>query len=230
MNDYVVKGTVSSLNLLRLVLRWQIGQFAMTGDLAQFYNRCKLIISQWNLQKFVWQEDLDPNGEILEAIIKTLIYGVKSVSAQSEFALEELADLIEPIDPVIAFFLRFCRYVDDLGESKANLEKCKELAAKASEHLAKVGLEVKGWTFSGEDPPAAVTKDGVSIGVAGMKWIPKLDAVEVKIPPLHFGKRNRGKLDEETAIFSGDFGDLDSFVPKNLSRRQAYSKFARFHI
>ena len=83
LNDYVVKGSVNSLNLLRLILRWSVGPVAFSGDLAQFYNRCKLVNSQWNLQKFLWCPDLNPEGEIVEAIVKTLIYRVKSVSAQS---------------------------------------------------------------------------------------------------------------------------------------------------
>ena len=226
LNDYVVKGSVSSLNLLRLVLRWQVGRFAMSGDLAQFYNSCKLVCQQWNLQRFVWSEDLDPDGEISEGVIKTLIYGIKSVSAQSEFALEELADMVEETDPELAAFLRFCRYVDDLGNSKPSLEQCQELSRRADELFARVSLECKGWSFSGQDPPERVTKDGFSIGVGGRRWIPKLDAVEVKIPALHFGKKCRGKLAENTLIFSGEFADLESFVPANLSRRQVSSKLA----
>ena len=226
LNDYVVKGSVSSLNLLRLVLRWQVGSFAMSGDLAQFYNRCKLATDQWNLQKFVWSKDLDPNGEILECVVKTLIYGVKSVSAQSEFALEELANSVSQSDPELAEFLRWCRYVDDLGSSETSKSRCLDISKRADQLFAKVGLEVKGWSFTGQDPSAAVSKDGISIGVAGMRWIPKLDALEVKIPALHFGKKVRGKLNENTPMFSGDFADLETFVPQNLNRRQIASKLA----
>ena len=43
---------------------------------------------------------------------------------------------------------------------------------------------------------------------------------------LHFGKRCKGKLDENTIMFNGDFGDLDKFVPTGLSRRQIASKLA----
>ena len=226
LNDYVVKGSVSSLNLLRLVLRWMVGPVALSGDLAQFYNRCKLVTHQWNLQKFIWNENLDPNGELLVGVVKTLIYGVKSVAAQSEFALEELAATVEDTDKELADFLRLCRYVDDLGSSKLSIQACKEITGRADTLFKKVGLDVKGWSYSGENPPEAVTKDGVSINVAGMKWTPSVDALEVRIPKLHFGKRKRGKLDENTVMFDGKFGDLDNFVPKKLSRKQIASKLA----
>ena len=198
MNDYVVKGSVNSLNLLRLILRWSVAPVALSEGLAQFYNRCKLVNSQWNLQKFLWCPNLNPEGEIVEAIVKTLIYGVKSVSAQSEYALEQLADIAETYDKELAAFLRLCRYVDDLASSHLSFQKCLDLSQKADELFSKVGLEVKGWVYSGQDPPESVSKDGFSVSVAGSRCIPKLDAVEIKIPVLHFGKKSRGKLDENT--------------------------------
>jgi len=168
-----------------------VGPVGVSGDIAQFYNRCKLLSHQWNLQKFVWIKDLNPEGEVVEGVIRTLIYGVKSVAAQSEFALEQLARSVESSDIQLAEFLRLCRYVDDLGSSKLSLDECKDITRRADELFAKVDLSVKGWSYSGEDPPSTVSKDGMSIGVAGMRWIPKVDAVEVRIPALHFGKRRR---------------------------------------
>ena len=88
LNDLVCKGKIESLNMVKVLLRFIVGLFALTGDLKQFYNTCKLYCSQWNLQRFLWVENLDPNGEILEAVMTTLIYGVSSVSAQSEYCYD----------------------------------------------------------------------------------------------------------------------------------------------
>ena len=49
--------------------------------------------------------------------------------------------------------------------------------------------------------------------------------MSVKIPPLHFGKKSRGKLLVGTEIFEGSFEDLEKFIPNPLSRRQVVSKF-----
>ena len=57
-------------------------------------------------------------------------------------------------------------------------------------------------------------------------WWPKLDVVLVKIPPLHFGKKSRGKLMVGTEIFDGSFEDLEKFCAKRLTRRQVVSKFS----
>ena len=117
-------------------------------------------------------------------------------------------------------------YVDDAGESKSTKEECLQLAKDADEVFALVGLHCKSWNFSGQDPDEKVSKDGVSLGVGGFKWFPKLDVFELKIPQLHFGKRRRGKLREDTKFFTGDESELDQFVPQSLSRRMVTSKFA----
>ena len=96
----------------------------------------------------------------------------------------------------------------------------------ADQLLSMVGLQCKGWTFSGEDPPEKVSKDGFNIKMGGMVWTPKIDAVEIPIPLLHFSWRLRGRLDDSTIFFEGDFGDLEKFVPVGLSRRQIASKLA----
>ena len=226
LNDLVCKGKVESLNLLKVMVRFIIGQFALTGDLQQFYNACKFSSDQWNLLRFLWVEDLDPDGKILEAVITTLIYGVKSVSAQSEFALSQLADFIREKNQELAMFLVLSRYVDDLLDSKATKQECVELADAADKLFEKVGLKCKGWNFSGEPPPSIVSKDGLSVGAGGFKWFPEGDFLELLIPGLHFGKARRGRVDDKVKIFDGAKDDMDSFVPEKLSRRQVSSKLA----
>ena len=179
----------------------------MSGDIAQLYNTCKLDPQQWTLQRFLWLKDLDPESTLEEGVITTLMYGVKSVSAQSGYAAEELAEIVKESGPELYMFLMFCIYVDDLANSNSTIMSCIDHAKRADELFATVSLECKGWTFTGEDPPERVTKDGLSLGVAGLRWIPKVEAVQVKIPVLHFGSRRRGKLDDKTTFFYGKFAD-----------------------
>ena len=59
LNDLTCKGRITSLNLSRLLLRFMAGQVAIAGDLSQFYKPCKLIPTQWNLQRILWKPNLD---------------------------------------------------------------------------------------------------------------------------------------------------------------------------
>ena len=72
LNDLVVKGRVVTLNLLRLLLRFQVGLAAVAGDLKQFYTSIGLNEKQWNLQRCLWREDLNPDGQVLEVVIQDL--------------------------------------------------------------------------------------------------------------------------------------------------------------
>ena len=67
--------------------------------------------------------DLNPENETLVGTITTLIYGVKSVAAQSEAGIRKLANFIQAKHPDLAEFLLQSRYVDDLGDSRSTLEE-----------------------------------------------------------------------------------------------------------
>ena len=63
-----------------------------------------------------------------------------------------------------------------------------------------------------------------------MKWYTKLDLIEPKVPPLHFGNSCRGRLvNVEFFESGGDFAKMDSFVPKKLTRRMIVSKRAALY-
>ena len=87
LNDAVVKGRVTTLNLVKMVLRFCVGKYAVQGDLKQFYASTKLVRDQWNLQRVLYRENLEIDAEVQEAVIKTLIWGIKCISAQSECAV-----------------------------------------------------------------------------------------------------------------------------------------------
>ena len=228
LNDLVCKGKIESLNLIKVLLRFVVGKAAFTGDLRQFYNACKLNNDQWNLQRFLWVENLDPDGEIIEAVMTTLIYGVASVSAQTEFAMLELADLIEESNPDLALFLRKSRYVDDLQESKTSQQKCLQLAQQSDNEFNKLGLSCKAWTFSGMPPSPTVSNDGLSVSIfGGFSWFSEIDILELKFPRLHFSKPRRGRVPLTVKYFDGcSVEDMELFVPNPLSKRQAASKVA----
>jgi hypothetical protein len=73
--------------LARLVLKFVMGSHAVTDNLSQFYNSLNLREDFFNLQRFLWRMNLGDMEETLQAVIVTLMYGVKSVSAQSEEAM-----------------------------------------------------------------------------------------------------------------------------------------------
>jgi len=144
-----------------------------------------------DLQRCLWRDNLDPDGQVKVIIIKTLIYGVRCVSAQMEAVMVRLAEGLRDKFPLLSDFLLNSRYVDDLADSSALFAELKKMINSADSLLVSVGLRCKGWSFSGEDPHPDTSDNGETVDVAGISWATKLDTLEVKVPPLHFGKKAR---------------------------------------
>ena len=60
---------------------------------------------------------LNPDGELTEALINSLIWGIKCVSAQNETSMVKLADKVKEENPALADFILNSRFADDQGHS-----------------------------------------------------------------------------------------------------------------
>ena len=80
--------------------------------------------------------------------------------------------------------------------------------------LNRGGLLLKGVTFSGKNPPAALSVDNSNINVARMKWFPKEDLLSLHISELNFAKKNRGKKPSQH----------QNIIPSKLTRRHCVSE------
>ena len=156
LNDACMKGRIPDMNLLRMVLRFSVGSAALVGDLSQFYNSFKLAEDQWNLQLFLWKEGMDPANETLVGVICTLIYGVKSVAAQSEAGIEKLAKFIQKKNPILAEFLLKSRYVDDLGVTGSSKADILARTQEADRILQHANMTVKKWVYAGDSSPVEI--------------------------------------------------------------------------
>ena len=86
---------------------------------------------------------MNPDGEVLEAIIRSLIRGVKSVSGQSETAMMKVSEENKQNNKEVSTTLVRDRFVDDLGKSMARMETLKALIAELDKLLQKVGFRAK---------------------------------------------------------------------------------------
>ena len=229
LNDLCVKGTPQLINIVTLILGWLAGPVAITGDASSFYNCIGLHEDHWTYQRILIRDQLDPGNKVVEAFIRTLIYGVTCVSAQSEEIISMLAEELWEKFPEVAVFLVFHRYVDDFGKAVETKEKAKELIEKTEEALDKISLKIKGWSESFKPPEEKLTEDGVSVSFAGLVWYPEVDTFKLYIQPTHFERKKRGKYPDDMKVFDGKFGTkMESFVPETLSLRNCTSVTARF--
>ena len=231
LNDNLAKGKTCLVNLFGMVMGWRIGKIAIHGDISQFYNCVLLDKRDWKFQKVVWYEDLNMENEMKKGVVGTLIYGVTCVSNQTEHTKRLLGDRVREsaetkIEEKVADFIADGFYVDDGGTSVPDEEEADALIEKTDEALGTIQMKVKGWSVSYRSPSSNVTDDA-TVGFAGMSWIPAIDSYSIKIQPLHFGKKKRGRFPDNLEVYSG--GSIADFVPKILTRWMCTSVTARIY-
>ena len=124
LSEFVVKGKISSLNLLKTVLQFLIESEDVQDDLKQFY--VSINLQPWNLQKTLIQLDLNSDDKLTKAVIDSLTWGIECVSAQNEISMVKLADEVKEENPALADFILYSRFADDQshsGEYRAVLKK-----------------------------------------------------------------------------------------------------------
>ena len=157
------------------------------------YNSVKLVEDDWCLQQHIWQKNLDPRKLPKKKVIKTLIWGVKSSGNQAERGLWETARLSAEEYPKVNQIVQNDTYVDDCLSGEENVKKALKRADELELVLNRGDLTRKGITFTGGDPPSALSTDDSSVNVAGMKWFPKKDLIALGIGELNFAKKQCGK-------------------------------------
>ena len=57
LNDLCCKGPIDTLDLLRVMLRFLIGKYALAADLTKMYNQFSLLPDRWNLQRILFFQE-----------------------------------------------------------------------------------------------------------------------------------------------------------------------------
>ena len=79
------------------------------------------------------------------------------------------------------------------------------------------GFTLKGFTVSGKDPDEALSSDGISVDTFGLRWFPRTDELSVKMDPLNFSRKVRGRKSVQ-----------EKGIPEVLEMRDCAGKVAEF--
>ena len=101
-------------------------------------------------------------------------------------------------------------YVNDCLSGESTSQERDETTNNLTLVLGRGGFKLKGFTFSGADPPAHLTEDGVSVMTFGMRYYSKDDELSINVGALNFAKKKRGKKPaEEIGVIPDDFTRRD---------------------
>ena len=216
LNDILAKGWNSLYKLQEILIHWSMHRVAVHTDISKMYNTVQLNQSDWCYQRYIWDPDLHPSIIPKEKVIKTLIYGVRSSRNQAEYGLRKVAELSQKAYPKVNHIVQNDIYVDDCITGEDGIDLAHHRADELEIVLNRGGFNLKGVSFSGEDPPTTLTEDGQMIFVGGMKWFVKEDMISINIGELNFAKKHRGRKPSSTV----------NVIPSKLTHRHCASKVA----
>ena len=128
LNDIHVKGRDNMNKLVEIFIRWTTLAAALHTDVQKMYNTVKLQEEDWCLQRYLWEENLNPSKFPQEKIIKTLIYGIKSSGNQAEYALRKTASASKFEYPEANIVIQKDVSVDDYLSEANTKEEVMQLA------------------------------------------------------------------------------------------------------
>ena len=156
------------------------------------YNSIRLHEEDWCYQLYLWDPELNPENIPKIAVIMTLIYGVKPSGNQAERGLRETARLQSKEYPRVNDVVQNDIYVDDCLSGENTSADRNKVTDDLAIVLSKTGFLLKGYTFSGYDPPEHLKQPDNTINVAGMKWYSKSDELGLNLGEMTFGRKSKG--------------------------------------
>ena len=213
LNSILAKGTNNMNKLIAILIKWRTHSVAFHTDVRKMYNTILLDKRHWQYHLYYWDNQLRVGIKPRIKVIKTAMYGVRSSGNVAESGIRKIAELTKDEFPKVYNVIKKSFYVDDCLSGDKSVDDANQLADPLTSALETGGFTLKGFIFSGEDPPEHLSKDGKTALVGGIKWTPKEDKISLKIPELNFNKKVRGRKLDSKGKFS------DNFTRKNCVSR-----------
>ena len=220
INDLLPKGGLS-LSIGSLIQNWKAFPIAASGDLANYYCRFALAPEFWPVQKFLWIDDLDPNGVPTTYYVKTIIYGLKPSGVVCHYGINKL---IEVFDCLRSLTL----YVDDAVAGFYSIDEAKEQVEDIVKTLTRFNLPFKGndMAVTGIQPPKEIVTEEGDVGINCVKWNPVTDTFKCNTPTLYLGKSDRGSLATVNICPADDADGILKWLPERFTLKDLLSKTA----
>ena len=213
LNSLLAKGVNSMNKLLEIVIRWTVWPFSFHCDIQKMYNTIFLKSEHWRYQMYLWRDDLDVERPPHRKVIKTAIYGLRPSGNLAQTGLRQTAEKTKNRFPRAHDIIMKDMYVDDCLSGAKSYDERLSNTDELKMALEKGGFSLKGFTFSGHDPPEHLSNDGKSVTVGGLKWFPKEDLLAINVGEVNFAKKYRGRKT----------GNITK-VPEKLTKRICVSK------
>ena len=142
LNHYLLKGPDLTNGLAGVLIRFRRYKVAVMCDIEKMFHQFYVREQDRDYLRFVWWENGDINGKIIDLRMKKHLFGAASSPACANYGLKHLASSITDKYPEASSFVQHDFYVDDGLTSVKNESTAIELEKDAQTICSNGGLRL----------------------------------------------------------------------------------------
>jgi hypothetical protein len=201
LNAQLLMGA-ANYSMTETLIAWRRGRYALSCDIAKFYNNLRLHPEHYNLHMAVWRRSMSPSADPEVFALVRHFYGISSTAALMKAVMEDAAARETALGlHDVAFAIRKA-FVDDVSKSLDDMEQLRILKKQLGSFLLSHSLPVKGFALTGSKPDASLSPTD-SIMVVGLHWFSETDMTQLNIPTIYQGRKTKGRFRNGTKFLTG---------------------------
>ncbi|XP_062703587.1 uncharacterized protein LOC134286039 [Aedes albopictus] len=143
LNDALMVGPQVQDDLVAIILRFRIPQFAIISDIEKMYRQIGMNPNDQMLQLILWRDT--PSEPIRTYQLTTVTYGTSSAPYLATKCLQTLAEIRSTSHPAAAAVVGKDFYMDDLLTGVNSIEEGQELVQQLLQLMNSAGLQLRKW-------------------------------------------------------------------------------------
>ena len=191
LNDLLHSGPNLLPNLIDLICRWRIYQFAFSADIEKMYRQILLHDEDQHMQSILWRKSSSAPVEVYR--LRAVTYSLVSATFLAQCTIKQLAVDHQTEFPLGAKVLQEEVYMDDVLSGAHSLDNAKIKRLDIIELLKVGGFPTRKWSSNDTKiinwlsphllaiDPLEFTDKGTFLAVLGILWWPQKDSFCFKL-------------------------------------------------
>ena len=175
LNEHLEKGPNYINSLPNVLMAWRFDKVAYTGDVRKMFNQVLIHPDDQVFHRFLWRTNESLKPKVYQW--KRLNFGDKPAPDIAAGAIITLAKASQDQYPEAAKELRTHVYVDDIGGSRENEDKSKQITSEIDAILSKGQFQIKQWHSNNKKVDQT---DEEHVDFLGHKWNKVRDTITFK--------------------------------------------------
>ncbi|XP_055714189.1 uncharacterized protein LOC129808439 [Phlebotomus papatasi] len=185
LNDVAMMGPIVQLDIVEILLRFRMNEFAFTCDIEKMYPQILIHPPHRDYHRILWK--FHPDHPITHYRARGVCFGVTSSPFLATRVLNDLSEQGKFTHPLASHLLTHNFYVDDCLVSVSSVEHARQSIEELQDLLSSTGMKLAKWNAN--DPsivaPSSFSSDQSSAhtnsSALGMTWHSTTDRFHYKL-------------------------------------------------